>query len=234
MKGEGFELFGRAHLTVIVVIIIVTASAVKICTGSGRTRLLRATALLLPAVEILKIIFLIRQGSFGIGYLPLHLCSLSVFLYPLYVFLKPGKVKNFLGDFSCLVLLPAALGAILFPDWTMYPLLSVLSLSSFIWHTLQVILPVCILFTGEARPGFKSVWKCILFLLVLAVPVYLFDRHFSCNYWFLLSPVPGPLKLLYDSFGYSLYLPALAGTVSLIIFAMEILISRFDKAERLT
>ncbi len=222
--GVGFELFGKAHTAVIVLIIVtLTAAALYYYRARSGTRklFLYAIAVFLPVLELLKIFFLIRKGSFGIGYLPLHLCSLSIYLYPLYVFLKQGRVKLFLGDLCCLILLPAGVGTVLFPDWTMYPLISFMSLSSFVWHTLQIMLPVCILAAGEAKPDFKSALKSILFLAVLAVPVYLFDRYFSCNYWFLLYPVPGPFGLIYTVFGYSLYLPALIITAACIILITQ-------------
>ena len=218
-EGSGFVLFGSEHLTAVALAIVFAVAAASVYRRHEKTRkgILAAVSILLPLTEISKIIFLQRTGHFGIGHLPLHLCSLSIILYPLYSIIRPGRIREFLGDFSCLVLLPAGLGAILFPDWTMYPMISFMSLSSFAWHTLQITLPLCICAAGEVHPKLKNVFSCAVFLGMVTVPVYLFDRYFSCNYFFLLWPVPGPLELVYERFGITGYLPALAILVVFII-----------------
>ncbi|MBO4375458.1 MAG: YwaF family protein [Lachnospiraceae bacterium] len=217
--GSGFVLFGAEHLTAVAVAVIFAAAAALIYRRheGARKGILAAISILLPLTEVFRIIFLLRTGRFGIGHLPLHLCSLSIIFYPLYAMLRPCRIKKFLGAFSCLVLLPAGLGALLFPDWTMYPVISFMSLSSFIWHTLQITLPLCIWAAGEIRPEPQSVFSSIVFLGLVTVPVYFFDRHFSCNYFFLLWPVPGPFELVYERFGITGYLPALAILVVFII-----------------
>ncbi len=225
--GIGFELFGTAHRTVMLTVLlaVVTVASIYNKVENCRRRILIVVSFLLPVTELLKILFLIKAQKFGIGYLPMHLCSLSIFIYPVYTMLKQGKIKDFAGCFCCCVLLPAAVSAIVFPDWTMYPVISFMSLSSFVWHTLQIILPICLCVSGEVRPGFKDAVKCLIFLCMLAVPVYIFDRVYSCNYWFLLNPVPGPLEMLYSSFGYILYLPALTAFVGVIVVSAQKLIA---------
>lgn len=229
-KGSGFLLFGTEHITAVVLSLISAWTLAFIycrCKKSGKA-ILAVISILLPLTELSKIIFLQKTGHFGIGHLPLHLCSLSIILYPLYAIIKPGRIRDFLGDFACLVLLPAGLGAILFPDWTIYPVISFMSLSSFAWHTLQITLPLCIIIAGEVCPKPGSILYSIAFLLLITIPVYLFDRHFSCNYFFLLRPVPGPFELVYDRFGIAGYLPALSILVVLIILITYGLI-RFGK-----
>ncbi len=219
-EGVGFSLFGSGHLAVLAlsaVIIFVWVYLYKRA-GKGRRPALIITAFLLPCLELWKILFLIRAGRFDIGHLPLHFCSLAIYLYPLYALTQRKIIKTVLGDFFCCVLLPAGIGALLFPDWTMYPLISFMSISSFVWHTVQIILPLCVLFTEEVCADKKSFLYCVILLIIPAVLVYIFDRVFNCNYWFLLYPVPGPPEMIYDRFGADLYLPALAGMVLLVVF----------------
>ncbi|MCR5650774.1 MAG: YwaF family protein [Lachnospiraceae bacterium] len=218
-EDAGFTLFGTEHIKAVVPALISAGTLAFIYCRQRKLRkvILAVISILLPLIEISKIIFLQRAGHFGIGHLPLHLCSLSIILYPLYTIIKPGRIRDFLGEFGCLILLPAGIGALLFPDWTMYPVISFMSLSSFAWHTLQITLPLCIIFAGEIDLKPKSILCSTAFLLLVTIPVYLFDRHFSCNYFFLLRPVPGPLETVYEKFGITGYLPALAILVILII-----------------
>lgn len=218
--GYGFELFGIGHISVIVMVLSLAMTVALIYRRHNNLRkgILTAVSFLLPLTEIAKIIFLQKAGRFGIGHLPLHLCSLSIIIYPMYMLIRSGKIRDFLGDFSCLVLLPSGLGAILFPDWTMYPIISFMSLSSFAWHTLQITLPLCLCFSGEVSLKRGCILKSIIFLIMVTIPVYLFDRRFSCNYFFLQNPVPGPLEAVYLKFGTTGYLPALGILVVLIIF----------------
>ncbi|MBQ6441508.1 MAG: YwaF family protein [Lachnospiraceae bacterium] len=224
----GFQLFGKEHIAMLTLIAALTASVVVIYARHQKLRhgMLLVIAFLLPILETVKILLLIRWGLMGIGYLPLHLCSLAIYLYPVAALLKQGKTRNVIGGFCCIVLLPATIAALLFPDWTMYPIMGVMSLMSFSWHALQLMLPLCMLIAGELCPAFRDVWKSILMLAAFAIPVYLFDRATSCNYWFLLQPVPGtPLETLFRAFGEKWYLLAYAGVAVAVIFLTQGVIS---------
>ncbi len=224
----GFQLFGKEHIAMLAVIAALTAFVVVMYVRHEkiRHRLLLMIAFLLPTLEAVKILLLTYWGQMGLGFLPLHLCSLAIYLYPPVAVMKPGKIRAVIGGFCCIVLLPATIAALLFPDWTMYPIMGVMSLLSFAWHTLQLMLPLCLLLTGEMQPRFRDLWKSILILLVFSIPVYLFDRATGYNYWFLLQPVPGtPLEVLYQTFGEKGYLAALVGLAVAVICATQGVIS---------
>ena len=224
----GFQLFGKEHIAMLTVIAVLTAIVVVIYVRHEkiRHRLLLVIAFLLPIMEVVKIILLTSWGQMGLGFLPLHLCSLAIYLFPPVAIMKPGKARNVIGGFCCTVLLPATIAALLFPDWTMYPITGIMSLLSFAWHTLQLMLPLCLLITGEIRPVFRDLWKSILMLFVFAIPIYLFDRITAYNYWFLLQPEPGtPLERLYQAFGEKGYLAAFAGLAVAVICATQGVIS---------
>lgn len=225
---EGFQLFGKEHVAMLAIITALTAVVVVMYMRHERIRrrLLLGIAFLLPTMEAVKILLLTYWGQMGLGFLPLHLCSLAIYLYPPVAVMKPGKTRTVIGGFCCTVLLPATIAALLFPDWTMYPILGVMSLLSFAWHTLQLMLPLCLLLSGEIRPRFRDLWKSILMLFLFSIPVYLFDRATGYNYWFLLQPVPEtPLETLYQAFGEKGYLAALAGLAAAVICATQGVIS---------
>ncbi len=235
-EGLGFSLFGKEHLMFMAVSILLVFLWVFFYKRAGdkRRTFLIITALLLPALELWKILFLISVNRFGMGHLPLHFCSMAIYLYPAYAMMQKGRIKEVLGDFCCCVLLPAGLAAVIFPDWTMYPIMSFMSISSFIWHTLQTALPLCILFTEEVCADKKSFVYCVIILIIPAGFMYVFDVVFHCNYWFLLYPVPGPLEMIYKTFGTAMYLPALSGMVLLVVFITWILIRKIKQKPFLT
>ena len=96
-----------------------------------------------------------------------------------------------------LSILSIALCALLFPDWTMFPVLHFQSLHSFVYHTLLVQVSLTPVVTGRVRPGLQHVWKSMTFLLLTALPVGLLNRLLHTNYMFLGHPSAGsPLELL--------------------------------------
>ncbi len=221
--GSGYALFGTEHFLTLffaALFICFCAAVFRRMNEKGRTLFLRITAVSLAGLDLLKILVLTGDGRMGIGHLPLHLCSMAVYLYPVIAFSRNRRVRGVLGEISACTLLPAGVSALLFPDWTMYPVISFMNLDGFVWHTLQVLLPLLLLLSGEIRPDIRHYWWNVAFLSALALPVWIFDSISGCNYWFLLRPVPGtPLETLFNAAGTVGYLPVLLITVSAVILA---------------
>ena len=220
----GYELFGAAHLTVLVVLLIFIAAMALLCyrsTYKARRRILLCLSTILPVLEAIKICFLIRIGHMGVGYLPLHLCSMSIYLYPVITFAGSDKLRKVLSEISVCTLMPAAVAALIFPDWTMYPMFSFMNIYAYVWHTLQVLIPVFYLICGIAKPSVRHIWWNTLFLLIIGGLVYCFDRICACNYWFLRWPVPGtPLVPMSEFFEGKAYIPALLFTATAVNLCM--------------
>ncbi len=216
-EGSGFQLWGGAHTAVMIIAaLFLTVSVLLFLRSDERKRKigLRVVAFLLPVLEAAKIIALTIVGRMGIGHLPLHLCSMAIYLYPVAVLTGNAQIRETLTEIGLITLLPAAVSAVVFPDWTMYPIWNFYSLHSFLWHTLQVLFPLLCLLNGWCRPSIRHLWRNTAFLIIGAVLIGWFDKRMSCNYWFLRWPAPGtPLQWLYDTFGKGGYL------VSLLILA---------------
>ena len=212
--GLGFELFGVEHLCALLCCAALGAllcAAYRRSGPKGRVRLRHALGWAVFACELLKDGNLIAQGVFGLGYLPLHLCGLAVF-FTLFHSLRPGET---VGNFLYACCMPGAAFALVFPDWTAYPILSYHALVGFLVHALLVAYPLMLVLGGDLRPRARYLPRCFGILLALAVPIYLFDRAFNVNYMFLVLPAPGsPLEwfaALLGVPGYLLgYLPMLA------------------------
>lgn len=202
--GVGFRPLGPGHLVMLGGLSVLMAGVVLLgcrMQRPGRMKLLRGLAWSMVVMELLKDLILALQGAFSAGYLPLHLCSMAMFIC-LYWAYHPERD----GAGQCLYSLCASGGAaaLLFPDWSRMPLLHFQSLHSFLYHGLLVAVPLMAVSTGMVKPGVKKIWKPMVFLAVAVLVVSGCNRLLGTNFMFLQEPVPGtPLeKCAKCPFGY--------------------------------
>lgn len=195
--GDGFSLFGWQHLLMLAILGTYTVLSLKWMRrlhAGELNRLLRVLGGVMVGLEVLKDFILAVIGAFSVGYLPLHLCSLAMFVC-LYYGAHPWS--NSCGQILYSVCFPGAMCALLFPDWTMLPILHFQSLHSFLYHTLLVQVSLAAVVTGRIRPGIGQVWKSMAFLVAAAIPVGVLNHLLHTNYMFLGHPSAGsPLELL--------------------------------------
>ena len=81
--GEGFTLLGWQHLLMLALLGTFTVLSLRwmrrLHTGE-LNRLLRILGGVMLGLEVLKDFILAVIGAFSVGYLPLHLCSLAMFV----------------------------------------------------------------------------------------------------------------------------------------------------------
>ena len=190
----GFGRFSPAHLILLSALVLLLLGAYILCRkmpGPGRC-LHRASAWLLLFTQLGRAAILIALGIYDRGRLPLHLCTLSVYLYFIHM-LRPGPV---LGQFIYAFSMPGAAFALVFPDWADYPLWHFVSLSSFLLHFLLVLYPLTALALGDIRPDIRRLPGSIALMLAMALPVWALNKLLGTNYMFLNWPPPGtPLEL---------------------------------------
>ena len=218
--GVGFTLFGREHLLWLLICLTLTATLCLFYRrGSprGRARFRRALGLAIFGCELARDANLVIQGVFSVYYLPLHLCGLAVFL-TLWHSLRPGETLANLLYSTCM---PGALFAVLFPDWTAFPAFSYHSIVGFTVHALLIAYPLSQVLGGDFCPDARRLPRCLLWLLGMALPVYLFDRAVEANYMFLLHPSDGsPLVWLASFLGTPGYLLGYIPMIALIWLAL--------------
>ena len=222
--GNGYKLLGTEHLAVLASLIVLVAAIICLFRKTSESRrqlIIKTIAAALPLLETFKICFLIRIGHMGVGYLPLHLCSMSIFMYPVIAFSKNRSLREILSEISYCTLLPAAVSALVFPDWTMYPMFSFMNIYAYLWHILQVIFPLMCICQEIAVPNIRHLWWNTVFLFSVGIPVYIFDCVCSCNYWFLRWPVPGtPLVEMSEVLDGKVYIPLLLFVASVVNLCM--------------
>ena len=196
-----------------------------------RIRMRRTVAGAALAIDLLRALLLMLAGEYDIGRLPLHLCALAIYISFLHA-LRGGELT---GQFLYAFCMPGAVCALLFPDWSAYPAFHFMSVSSFVLHILLVGYTLMLVAGGDLRPDTRRAPVCLGIMLLIAVPVYIFDRLAETNYMFLNWPSPGsPLEwfAFLGRPGYLLgYIPLLAAAWA-VIYAPFILPRRGHGAAR--
>ena len=216
--GLGFSSFDATHLIWLVcgvLFTIVMSLIYKRSSASARNTIRIVLTALLLADEVFKHAMLIAGGNWSAGYLPLHLCSINIFMITYYTF----KPSQWLGNYLYTVCIPGALAAMLFPAWTELPVGNFMHLHSFTVHILLAAFPVIVMAGGDIKRDYKQIPKCLLLLAVCAVPILVINLVLDTNFMFLMYAEPGnPLYLFETAFGSHLIgFPVLIGLVLLVM-----------------
>ena len=125
----GFSLFGWIHmgwLVGIVSVCLVVSHRYRRVDAATQDKILKILATASICLESLKDIYLILIGEMGISYLPFEMCGLAIFVELGFAFFH----REFLGEIMCVISMPGAMAALLFPDWTRYPLFNYMHINS--------------------------------------------------------------------------------------------------------
>ncbi len=219
-EDGGFTLFGIVHigwLVVIATVIILTVPLFRTKPRKSQIKILKILTLTSLGLECVKDIFLIVTGNMEVQYLPLEMCGLAIFIELAYAFTG----ADFLGEIMCIICMSGALAALLFPDWTRYPLFNIMHISSFLLHGILVAVPLLTVFSGIHTPKIRSIYKVVLFLIITVPVVYLINLWQGTNFMFLNWPSNGsPFTGAYQKWGYTGYMLVYGMTVAVCIFLM--------------
>ena len=218
-EGVGFNCYDGTHLAWIfafVAFAIISSIIYRKSDASKRDKIRKLFALLIVLDEIFKQYGLISNGLWTTGYLPLHLCSINIFIIAYHVF-KPNKT---IDNFLYAVCVPGALAAILAPTWVELPVLNFMHIHSFTVHILLATYPIMLVAGNDIIVDIKEVPKAILFTFILAIPIYFVNVLLDENYMFLMKAEAGnPLLLFEEWFGFHLIgVPVIESVVILILY----------------
>ena len=202
----GFPMFGTVHIiwllegTIAVVLLSILYS--KIGKRKQRHMDLVVGSVLLFLL-VIREIYLYLIGFLTVFELPIHLCSLAGF----FCFIHCLKNFDGLGQILYSICLPGTIVALVFPDWTYYPPIHFITLHGFIFHFGVALYVICQLISKRICPDIRRIWKVFVFLAVAVPPMFLFNRHFGTNYFFVNEPAPGsPLEWMESVLGNPGYL----------------------------
>ena len=188
--GGGFPLFGACHLAWLVIIIGIGIAFVRwYCRQADRMRQCTQHILgvTMPVIALYRDSVLMLTGHWGKGFLPLHLCGMALWIAPLYIFTK----RRWIGVIYVTLCVPGALGALLFPDWNMYPLWNYMHIHAFISHGLLVIFGFVLICSGEVLPRWRELYIPVLFGAAGFSGIHWINDRLHTNYWFLNVPSEG-------------------------------------------
>lgn len=158
----------------------------------------RIMAALLIADELFKHIMLLMGGNWAPEYLPLHLCSINLFLAAFHAW-RPSKA---LGGFLYCVCLPAALAALLFPNWSALPVANFMRLHSLSVHILLALYPLMLLAGGEVDRRLRNIPRYLMILVALAAVALGANLLLDTNFMFLMyAPEGNPLGFFQKTLG---------------------------------
>ncbi len=219
--GVGFTLFGWGHLVWLGAASALSVSLALACrTWRERTR--RFLQLILAGLLVLDELFknwvALRAGVWGPSFLPLHLCSINIFLIAADS-LHPSPYLRELLYAQCL---PGAVLALAFPGWAYLPLWNALCIHSFTAHILLLLYPVSLL-AGGFCPQFRRLLKTLPGVLGTVALVYIFNQAFGTNFMFLQQAGKGNplawLEGLLGSPGYLLGIPLITAACWGLLYA---------------
>lgn len=215
-----FSHFCPEHIGMLIVIAIAVTIGLLVLRRSSEDHARKAAIILSVALflgEALQDVFLLSEGRNYIDFLPLHLCNLGIFVNLLAAFTR-GKLRSFFAEISLVLIMPGAVGALLFPDWTYKPFWSYLPMLCFFTHTLLVFIPLFFLVRENVNVSFKHFWYPCLFLAFVTPPIYILNQNTGKNYMYLMyPPESSPLEWIHNLTGDTYYIAGLAVCIILIL-----------------
>ncbi len=226
--GLGYARFGAEHIVTLLILCVLIILAVRMIAGGNsrstednpRLRLaMRVIPWVMVGLELFKDLFLAVSGHFGVGYLPLHMCSLGLFVFIAASISRTDRWRMIWGEIACILIVPGTIAALLFPDWAhLYPVFSFMNLYGYAWHGLLLLYPLLMVRCGWTNLSIRHAHYVWIFMICAAVPVYVFDRAFHCNYMFINWPPKGtPLAWIAQMTGDSMYLVGYAALAVVVI-----------------
>lgn len=213
-----YPLYGRIHLTELALSLIFILSAALWYRHSGpkqRQRILVGVTVLLLLDEAALLLGMALTGQWNWSYLPLHLCSINVFVC-LYNTLFD---QNWCKEELYALCIPSAALALLCPSWLDVPSWwTLINLHSVSIHALLVLYPV-LLVVGGYRPSPRRVPQVLAFLFGTALPIYFLNKSLYTNFYFLNNPTANVITCAFTRFlGEQYYilgfLPAIAAALA--------------------
>ena len=204
-NGVGFSLFGWGHLLWLALWLCLCVTLGRLYAKWNETQrraCRRVLAGLLLLDELFKVISTLATGRFQLDFLPLHLCSINIFL----ILADALRPSDSLREILYAVCLPGAFFALVFPGWSYLPLWNGLCIHSFTAHILLFLYPF-LLICGGFRPSFSRFLKLLPLCFLTALGAYFFNQAFGTNFMFLRYAGTGnPLSLFEAALGSPGYL----------------------------
>lgn len=221
-RGIGFGMFRVGHfiwLAVIFAGIYLVMRWYRRADKRTQRKIEIVTAASMSVWIVIRVIYIAVLHENFLYELPLHLCSMAGILCAIHCVTH----WEWLGQVLYSLCLPGAVLALLFPNWNFYPAIHFLTMEAFLFH-MGIVLYVCMMLQSHGIvPDIRKLWKVIVFMIVVVVPIYFFDKRFNVNYMFVNRPSAGsPLVWLAGWMGDPGYLVGYAILMILCVVLMDL------------
>ncbi len=216
---QAFSLFSSTHIFWLVLCVglcIVVASFYRKASEERRQTYLRVLSLLILITEGSRQLMIIVTGQWQPETLPLHFCSINIFVC-LWNSIHPNKLAKHILYTLCL---PGAIVALLSPTWLALPITNFCHIDSEVLHILLVLYPV-LLVSGNFRPDIKTVPKVILCLLIACAAIYPINMALGTNFFFINSYEDNVITVIFSNiFGENLYILGFIPVIAIVILVL--------------
>ena len=214
-----FEHFGPEHLLVtagFVAVIIAAMLFYRKLDEKARQKFLYIMSALLIADELWKHVLSAATGQWEWEFVPLHLCSINIFVCVINSF----KRDELTSEILYALCVPGAALALLMPTWTNLPYWNFMSLHSNSVHLLLEMYPL-LLIAGGFKPNFKRLPKVLGIVLLECVPIFFINKILDTNFFFLNGTANNPvLKILASIFVKDFYFIGFVPLLAVVWFFM--------------
>lgn len=232
---KAYSLFGATHLAELAVAVL---AVVLVCLWyrradeKTRRRILVGVTVLLLTDELLKHTVMGLTGQWSWIYLPLHLCSINLFICILHTWKGWSWCREELYSLG----LPGAIIAMLLPSWQAASPLNMMHLHSVFFHILLILYP-CLLIAGGFRPNPRRLPQSLLFLFGTGIPILFVDKALGTNFYFLNGPYSNILTtfftgILGEEWYFLLFIPTAVLIVALMYLPWIVLEKREKRHPR--
>lgn len=204
-------MFGEKHIIGLVVIFIVIfflLHGVKKMNVKRRKSQLLLFAVLFYLLEVAKLYYITKtSGSFPMNHLPIQLCSLPLYLYPIMLFSKHNsKLANFVKPAAFSIVLIAGIAALMMPstiigsELSWLPLsLNVLPLISFTYHGLMIYTALFLIKSGYYKFSIKDYKYAVMTVTPLLLAALLTNHFLDKDFMSLKRGVGVPFNTLIET-----------------------------------
>ena len=230
--GGAFVLFGTWHLAALLVIVLINFAILGFRRTSERTRrAVRWTmAILLWLDEASWHIWNIYWGHWTIAQLPLHICSLLVWLTGFMLIFKNHRIY----EFAYFIGIGGGMQALLTPDAGIYGFPHYRIFQTMISHGLLITCAIYMTTVEGFRPTWKSFWRVVIGLNIYMVLIYPINLLLGTDFLYINSkPATASLLDMLPKWPYYLIYMELIGLAIFLLLYLPFII-RDTRARRKT
>ena len=121
------------------------------------------------------------------SHLPLHFCSMFLYVAPIALFAKNQKLKTAATNFVCTVSMLMGYMSLFLSTAMMssYSLFSFNGMHTMVYHAILFIFPMTMLLTRFYKPKWKDMLGGIVVVLIICAIMITFDNIFAVDYMYL-------------------------------------------------